>query len=167
MLRVHSVGVLILFLLLASGCGDSRVGKPAPDFSTRDMAGNEISLSQYRGKVVLLDFWATWCVPCIMETPNIKRVYDKYKDDGLVVIGINQDRNRSAVEAFIRRERIEWPQVFDWGNGYKVSLLYQADTIPALFLIDKDGILRDTNALGARLESGVRKLLSMNTEPGN
>jgi len=165
MLRICIIAILIAVVALTSSCGDSRIGKPAPDFSARDLSGNEISLSQYRGRVVLLDFWATWCLSCVLESPNIKRVYNKYKDDGFVVIGINQDQNRWELDAFIQRERIEWPQVFDWGEGYKVSLLYRADTIPALFLIDKDGILRDTNAIGDNLEPGVKKLLNANPTP--
>jgi peroxiredoxin len=165
MFRIRIIAVLIAVATLTSSCGDSRIGKRAPDFSTHDLRGNEITLSQYRGRVVLLDFWATWCLGCVLESPNIKRVYNKYKDQGFVVIGINQDQNRWEFEAFIRRERIEWPQVFDWGNKYDVSLLYNADTLPAMFLIDKEGILRDANARGERLEAGVKKLLSVNPAP--
>lgn len=161
MTRIVIAILLISLLALTTGCGSGRIGQPAEDFTATDLSGNEISLSAYRGKVVLLDFWATWCLPCVAEAPNIKRVYDEYKDEGFVVIGINLDQNRSALEAFIEREGIEWPQIFDAEGGYRLSMLYRADMIPAMFLIDKDGILRDTNARGDRLESGVKKFLAV------
>jgi peroxiredoxin len=157
--------LLVLLLALTAGCGDSRIGQPAQDFTARDLAGNEVSLSDYRGKVVLLDFWATWCAPCVEELPNVKRVHNEYKNDGFAVIGVSLDNNRSALEAFVQNQGIEWPQVFD-GRGWEneVSTVYQVNAIPAMFLIDKEGVLRYTNLRGPKLERSVKKLLNTNPE---
>ena len=161
MLRIRIITILIALAVLASGCGDSRAGKPAQDFTANDLEGNEISLSGYRGKVVLLDFWATWCAPCVAELPNVRRVYDEYKDDGFIVIGISLDKYRAVLEDFVQKEKIEWPQVFDAEAEFEVSLLYQVNLIPSMFLIDRDGILRYTNARGDDLEPCVKKLCSI------
>jgi peroxiredoxin len=156
-----AVIALISLLAMTVGCGDRRVGKPAQDFTVTDLEGNEITLSGYRGNVVLLDFWATWCLPCIAEVPNVKRVYSTYKDDGFIVIGISLDDNRAALEAFVRREGIEWPQVFEQGQAAKVSALYRVNMIPTMFLVDREGILRYTDAYGERLEPYVKNLVSI------
>ena len=160
--RLLEAVLSISVLALIAGCAESQVNFPARDFTSRDLAGNEITLSDYRGKVVLLDFWATGCPSGVRELPNVKRVYDEYKGQGFVVIGINLDTDRAVLEAFLQKAGIDWPQVFD-GRGWRnrVSLLYGVNAIPSKFLIDRDGIIRYTNLRDWRLERRVERLLSV------
>ncbi|RKU12655.1 hypothetical protein C6501_10715 [Candidatus Poribacteria bacterium] len=113
-----------------------------PDFSsaTVDIDGNSISLTDYRGKVVLLDFWAVWCGPCLGEIPNIKEVYEKYHDKGFDVIGVSFDKDEAVVREFIKEKEIPWRQILDSG-GFKgvFAEQYGVRGIPAPFLIDRNG----------------------------
>ena len=88
------------------------IGKPVPDSSATDLDGKPISLQDYRGKVVLLDFWAVWCGFCLLEMPNIKRVYDTYKDQGFDVIGISLDDEESELRDYLKKNDIPWRQIF-------------------------------------------------------
>jgi len=153
---------LMLFALLASfaACGDSRVGQPTLDFTAEDLEGNRISLSDYRGKVVLLDFWATWCGPCLAELPHVREVYGKHKDSGFEVIGISLDIDPVALGDFVQKQGITWPQVFDRkGWDSEVAALYKVDAIPTTFLIDREGIIRYIDPMGRDLERAVKALL--------
>jgi thiol-disulfide isomerase/thioredoxin len=138
------------------------IGVRAADFAAPDLFGNAVSLSDYRGKVVLLDFWATWCGPCVSELPNVKYIYEKYKDAGLAVIGISLDANRNDLEYFVRIADIEWPQIFD-GKGWEndLSRLYNIYSIPTTILLDRNGVIRYMNLRGHdELEHAVRDLLA-------
>ena len=122
-----------------------------PDFpaSTVDLDGNPISLMDYRGKVVLLDFWAVWCGPCVGEIPNVKEVYEKYHDKGFDVIGVSFDENESTVREFIEEKEIPWRQILDSG-GFKgvFAEQYGVRGIPAPFLIDRNGKVISIKARG-------------------
>ena len=136
------------------------IGKPALDFQVTDLKGETLSLEQYRGQVVLLDFWATWCPPCIAEIPNVKRTYEKYKDQKFQIIGISLDRSREPLDAYIAKENLTW--LHYWDNIGKVSNLYKVQAIPSTFLIDGEGVIRKTNLRGHSLEHAVAELVKEN-----
>lgn len=136
------------------------VGEVVPDFSATDLDGKPISLKEYRGKVVLLDFWAVWCGPCRLEMPNVKRVYEKLHDSGFEIIGISLDTNESMLRTYIKNNGITWRQVFSgkrWDSP--VSRQYGITGIPAAWLIDKDGKLISQRARGSALERMVAEAL--------
>jgi thiol-disulfide isomerase/thioredoxin len=113
-----------------------------------------------KGKVVLIDFWATWCMPCIGEMPHVKEAYDKLHSKGLEIVGIDLDREKESLTEFVSGHQLEWPQYFDgqeWQT--KFATQFHVDAIPAMWLVDKKGNLRDISA-GADLNGKVEKLLA-------
>lgn len=111
----------------------------APDFTLRDISGNKVKLSGLRGKVVMVEFWAVWCPPCIESVPLLKTVYEKYKDKGFVLLGVSVDRGAAQqIKAgeFIKENAATYPVLFDDG---KVSAAYGVSSIPMSFMIDRKG----------------------------
>ena len=136
---------------------DSRlgmIGKLAPDFSTTDIDGIPISLKDYRGKVVLLDFWTTTCGPCIGEMPNMKKVYDAYKDVGFDVIGVNLDTNEADLHEFLKVCNLPWRQIFG-GQDSPLKKLYRVRGVPSPWLMDKEGKVISYQARGTALKKLV------------
>lgn len=136
-----------------------KIGKPAPDFQAVDLKGQELSLKKYRGQVVLLDFWATWCAPCRAEMPHLKKVYDKYKDQKFEIIGISLDRGQAVLDSYIEKQGMTWPQFLDNGT---VTKMYNVTGIPATFLIDGEGIVRKVKLRGRALDEAVAELVKEN-----
>ena len=136
------------------------IGQQAIDFAVEDLKGNPLSLEQFRGKVVLLDFWATWCPPCVAEIPNLKNTYAKYKNQGFQIVGISRDRSKSTLEKFIEEEGLAWPNYYD--GSARVSGMYQVRSFPTTFLIDGEGIIRKANLRGSSLERAVAQLVKEN-----
>lgn len=138
-------------------------GAEFPDFSVTDLNGKPLSLSQFKGKVVLVDFWATWCPPCVAEMPRIIATYQKYHDKGFEVIGISLDRDKAELLKYIEKNKIAWPQHFDGGKapGESLAEKYGAEAIPTTFLIGADGkiIAATTGPMGGALEEHLAKLL--------
>lgn len=118
--------------------------------------GNEIDLTQMKDKVVLVDFWATWCGPCVAEMPHVISTYEKYKDAGFEVVGISLDSEKSALDAFVAENKMTWPQYFD-GKGWEndIAREFGITGIPATFLIGKDGKIVASNLRGDALEKAV------------
>jgi peroxiredoxin len=136
-------------------------GKIAPDFEEFMLDGvKKMKLSDLRGKVVLIDFWASWCGPCRKENPNVVRTYDKYKDAGFTVMSISLDRDRTAWKAAIEKDGLKWPNhVSDLGQwASKVAQMYQVKGIPFTVLIDKEGKIIKTNLRGDSLEAELEKI---------
>ena len=146
-----------------SGRPDALVGKKAIDFNVKDLDGNDLSLEKYRDNVILLDFWAVWCKPCIAEMPNVKGVYEKYKDNNFQIIGISLDQSRDKLVGYLKKEGITWPQFFD-GNGWQnwVAEMYGISAIPHMYLIDGDGVIRKSGVRGHALEPAVAELVREN-----
>ncbi len=112
----------------------------APNFSLEDLQGNSIHLSEYEGKVVLLNFWATWCMPCRQEMPGLESLWQRYKDKGLVVIGVSNDDadKHERVANFVKKVGLSFPIALDAESN--VSHLYEVSGIPASYLIDRKGV---------------------------
>ena len=120
-----------------------RPAAAAADFTLPDEGGRGISLSSLRGKVVLLDFWATWCGPCRQTMPKLQKLHEAYASQGLVVIGLNIEGRSQAVDSYIRSNGYTFQFLFDSGNWRsKSARLYRVHSIPISFLIDKAGRIR-------------------------
>jgi peroxiredoxin len=137
------------------------VGTIFPDFSERDLDGKPLSLAGYRGKVVLLDFWATWCGPCVGELPNVLKTYAKYHSQGFEIIGVSLDDDRTKLLDFLKQKGMSWPQFFD-GKGWKneLAVKYGIESIPATFLLDSQGKIIAADLRGEALEQAVGKALA-------
>ncbi|MBA3710073.1 MAG: TlpA family protein disulfide reductase [Planctomycetes bacterium] len=132
-------------------------GKPFPEFSFTDLAGTKHALADYHGKVLLLDFWATWCGPCVAELPNVKAAYDAYHSQGFEIVGISLDQDRAKLDKFLADKGLTWTQSFD-GKGWQneVAQQFGINSIPAAFLIDGEGKLIAKGLRGDELKAGVK-----------
>jgi peroxiredoxin len=116
------------------------VGVAAPDFASKSDSGRNVRLSELRGRVVLINFWASWCSPCRQELPLLNKIYAQYRAAGFVLLAVNVDDNRKDAEAMLKRLNLGFPTLFD-GNK-NVAKLYGVDTMPATLVIDRDGRVR-------------------------
>ncbi|MDB5136783.1 MAG: AhpC/TSA family protein [Mucilaginibacter sp.] len=137
-------------------------GAMAPDFEQADTLGHKVRLSSFRGKYVLLDFWASWCAPCRQENPNIVKVFNRFKDKNFTIIGISLDRTDGGFAWMnaIRRDHLAWTQLSDlkfWNNA--VAQLYFVQSIPKNFLIDPTGKIIAQDLRGDDLEAKLVEVL--------
>jgi len=137
---------------------------PAPNFTMQSVDGSSISLSQFKGKVVLIDFWATWCPPCVKSIPEVKNLWKKYKDKGLVILGVSLDKDMQAWHTYIKNNDMNWYQVADgkfWEN--EAAILYGVESIPNVCIIDQKGniVAQGLNPMGQaeEIENTVSTLL--------
>ena len=137
-------------------------GKDFPDFSEKDINGKPISVSSLKGKVVLVDFWATWCGPCRGELPNVIATYKKHHDQGFEIIGVSLDEDRDKLDTFLKQQDgMTWPQYFD-GQGWqnKLAVKYGVEAIPFAVLIGPDGKIIGKELRGEALENAVADALA-------
>lgn len=143
------------------------VGEVAPEIVAKTADGKEIKLSELRGKLVLIDFWASWCGPCRRENPKVVDAYEKYKNkkftkgDGFVVYSVSLDKNKSDWKKAVVQDKLNWEyNVTDMVNGSSQSAVdYNVRYIPSNFLIDENGVILATNLRGDSLEEELDKYL--------
>jgi len=153
---VHFNKIIILILIIFAGRSGSIVlaqagikkGSYAPDFEITDPSGKKIKLSDLRGRMVLLDFWASWCLPCRMANPELVDLYHRYNEYGFEIFSISLDTKKEAWEKAIRNDGLVWPfhgsDLKGWDNS--IGKLYNVEAIPATFLIDENGLVLEAKA---------------------
>lgn len=141
--------------------GEPQVGDAAPDIQLKDANDNILALSSLKGKIVLIDFWASWCGPCRMENPNVVRVYNTYKDKGFTIYSVSLDQSKERWLGAIQQDGLAWTNhVSDLkGWGSDGAALYAVKGIPATFLLDKNGIIIAKNLRGEALEQKLSELI--------
>lgn len=159
--KQSSVGVMLKDYLEAAKIAG--IGNVAPDFTQNDVNGNPVKLSDFRGKYVLLDFWASWCAPCRAENPNLVNAYHKYKDKGFTVLGVSLDspNGRDAWLSAIEKDKLAWTNLSDlkgWKN--EASRLYMVRAVPQNYLIDPDGKVIAVNLKGYKLGEKLEEILN-------
>jgi peroxiredoxin len=139
MLRAFSV--FVMTLLVASLAWAATVSGPAPNFTLQSNAGGQVSLASLKGKVVMVNFWATWCVPCRQEMPHLEALYEKYNSLGFELLAVNVEKNNAeGARKWLQETPVTFPVLFDPEN--QVTKLYKVQTMPSTVIIGRDGTMR-------------------------
>ncbi len=173
-IRVLRLGFSLTAIALLAGAGARhtaaqalQVGAVFPDFSEPDMNTRQpIRLESFRGKVVLVDFWATWCMPCVAELPNVKKAYNKYHSQGFEIISVSLDPNVEVCQGFVKRNQLPWHHICDgkfWNA--KLAKKHKVTGIPLPVLVGKDGKIVSTTARGEDLLRAIENALKAKYEP--
>ncbi len=137
------------------------IGEVAPVFEGPTPTGELVSLASLKGKVTIIDFWASWCRPCRIENPNLVRLYNRMHDKGLEIVGVSLDKNQSSWARAIQDDGLRWNHVSNlkyWQDP--IALLYGVRSIPAAFVLNKDGVIVAKNLRGAQLDAKIEELLN-------
>lgn len=158
------LAAVLVCLGLAAGCTrpSGPEGKPAPDFEAKTLDGRALSLSGLKGKVVLLDFWATWCGPCEETIPNLVELYRRHRASGLEIVGVSLDDDERDVPAFAAENGMRYPIVVD--SEKRLLDSYQVRSVPTTVLVDREGVVRGRwvgagEEIERELEGKIRELL--------
>lgn len=163
---------IVAFLILGSGISFAQqqlgvnIGNKAPELIGENTQGETMKLSDTKGKLVLIDFWAAWCGPCRMENPTLVKAYNQYKDkefnggDGFTIFSVSLDRTKSAWEAAIKKDKLTWPYHISDLNYWnsKHAAIYGVRSIPSNFLIDENGVIVAKQLRGPALEAKLKDL---------
>ncbi|MFA5849158.1 MAG: TlpA disulfide reductase family protein [Bacteroidales bacterium] len=144
--------------IAAANVKRAAIGSVAPDFEFPTIDGKLIGPKNFRGKVLVIDFWASWCGPCRAEFPNLRAAYEKYKDKGVEFLSVSIDKNPEEWKKAIGLEKLPWPQVLSPKAGKDLMTLYQFSMIPFIIIIDSDGIIYGKNLRGEKLALGLEEL---------
>jgi len=144
-----------------------REGFLAPDFTLDTLDGGKTTLSELRGKVVVINFWATWCLPCRVETPALERSYEQYKDSGVVILGVNlTDQDLiGEVNSFVQEFKLTYPILLD-GDGRVSNILYQVRGLPTTFFVNREGVIRTVLVGGPMSETFIRSKIEALLQEG-
>lgn len=138
---------------------NAKIGSKAPNFKAPTPTGEELALQDVMGKVTIIDFWAAWCKPCRAENPNVVKVYEKYKDKGLSILGVSLDRKAEDWKKAIQDDGLAWNHVSNVDYFDEIAALYNVNAIPATFILDANGIIIAKNLRGAALDQKIGELL--------
>ena len=160
---VFTLSILVLFvgLSVAQQKIGTAIGNKAPELTATSPSGETIKLSDTKGKLVLLDFWAAWCPPCRRENPNVVSAYNKYKDKGFDILGVSLDRDMNAWRKAIEADGLPWHHISDlkgWQN--EVAQMYSVTSIPHTVLLDREGRILARNLRGTALEEALAKIFN-------
>ena len=139
-IRKFLAGLALTVLATSSLAASDLTGKPAPDFALKSSTGANLRLSEYRGDVVMINFWATWCGPCRQEMPLLDQLYSRYQRVGFSLLGVNIDDDSSRAMDMIHELGVSFPVLFDARK--EVSKLYDVDAMPVTVLVDREGNVR-------------------------
>jgi thiol-disulfide isomerase/thioredoxin len=159
MMKSTFLAVLSFLLLAVPAWTAGESPAVTPDFSTSDIAGNPLTLSEFRGKIVLLDFWATWCPPCRLEVPHLLDIFREYPRRDFVIISISLDRDTDAAGKFVQEKGMNWRHIMDRDAAGRIADLYQVQYIPSTFLLDRSGRLAARDLRGGELKAKIGQLL--------
>lgn len=159
-LLMRCLAVFLAFTPLYAA--DISPGQPAPEFTLKSLKDKNLSLKELRGQVVMINFWATWCGPCRQEIPALNTLYEKYRDTGFVLLGVNVDSESANAIQMVSRLKATYPILFDADK--RASVLYQVSAMPTTILIDRDGKIRYTQkgyvtGIENKYQAQIRELL--------
>jgi|WetSurMetagenome_2_1015567.scaffolds.fasta_scaffold09195_5 peroxiredoxin len=155
----HTLIIVLFCLAAAVSALAQAIGSVPPDFSAKDIAGEKVTLSDLKGKIVLLDFWATWCPPCRVEVPNLIDIQRKFAGSDFVLISVSLDRDLQAARTFVRDKKMDWVHIIDLDAGREIADKYQVAYIPSTFLIDRRGKIAAGQLRGKELKEKIAELL--------
>jgi peroxiredoxin len=161
MKKLINISVIFLYLIAVSATAkDLKIGDKAPEIKLANIKGETIALSSLRNKVVLVDFWGTWCAPCVKEQTHLSALYKKYKNNGFEIYAVSLDNKKEQWQNIIKKYKIDWIQVSDlkfWLSP--VTKLYNIQELPFNVLINGEGVIVGINLHGDNLEKEIKKLL--------
>jgi peroxiredoxin len=138
-----------------------KVGKPAPNVTGQDLEGKPVRLEALKGKYVLVEFWATWCAPCVVEVPRLQKAYDKYHASGFEIVGVSLDEDRTAVVDFTKARKLPWPQIHNADANSDIVDAFGVASIPANFLVDPEGKVVRLDLRGASIDQTLGRLIKV------
>ena len=160
MKMIKTAGIIVVLLLAAAVPGQALdTGSVPPDFKAKDIAGKVVTMSGLKGKVVLLDFWATWCPPCRVEVPHLIGIQRKFGEKDFVLLSVSLDRDLQSARKFVADKEMDWVHIIDEEAGRAIAEKYQVSYIPSTFVINRQGKIAASQLRGNELKEKIAELL--------